>query len=80
MGHDTHWKTDLMGRPRGVWETSSVLYQSRADAAGADAANAETDGQRQRHEESRKNWQRLADQARWLEDRKARSLAGDPDE
>lgn len=57
---------------------SSAHYQALADAAKADAEEAGTVGQRERHEESRKNWQRLADQANRLETAKAERLAGEP--
>jgi len=52
-----------MRGPGGFNVTSSAVYQARADAAEIDASEAATDGQRQRHEESRKNWKRLADDA-----------------
>ncbi|NDV88832.1 hypothetical protein GTW51_19245 [Aurantimonas aggregata] len=59
---------------------STANYQARADASEVEAANAETDRQRQRHEESRKNWQRLTDQAQRFEAEKARLLAIRQDE
>jgi hypothetical protein len=59
---------------------TSSEYQARADAAAAEARIAATTGARERQEVARENWQRLADQARSLEDGRAqRKLAGSPD-
>lgn len=43
---------------------TSTDYQARADAAEIEARNAVTPGVKARHDEARRNWQRLADQAR----------------
>lgn len=57
----------MVGRSGRIKVISSAVCQARADAAEVEAAEAATEGQKQRHEESCKNWQRLADQARQLE-------------
>lgn len=53
-----------MSRSGRIKVIGSAICQARADAARIDAQEAKTEGQRQRHEESQKNLQRLADQAR----------------
>ena len=63
MHHGGHREAELMRGPGGVKVSSSALYQARADEAEIDASEAATEGQRQRHVESRKNWQRLSDDA-----------------
>jgi hypothetical protein len=63
-----------------VTATSSD-YQARADAAEAEARSASTMGARERQEVARRNWQRLADQARRLEEGRAqRKLGSAPSE
>ena len=63
-----------------IAETSSD-YQARADAAAAEARVAATTGARERQEAARENWQRLADQARRLEEGRAqRKLGSAPSE
>ncbi|MCD1644939.1 hypothetical protein [Aurantimonas coralicida] len=58
---------------------SVTRYQARADAAKIRAANAKTEAHRHRHEESRKNWQRLADEARKSECESAPRLTSSKD-
>lgn len=67
MQHGQIREIELMGSSGRGRVISSTVCQARADAAEIDASEAVTEGQQQRHEESRKNWQRLADQARQLE-------------
>ncbi len=46
---------------------NSDRYQARADADGVEAANAGTENQRRRHEESRERWLEMAERAREFE-------------
>lgn len=54
---------------------NSDRYQARADADGVEAANAGTENQRQRHEESRERWLEMAERAREFEAGQAERLA-----
>lgn len=53
---------------------NSDRYQARADADEAEAANAGTENQRRRYEESRERWLEMADRAREFEAGQAERL------